>query len=60
MYLALPALYGIAMTAGTVVEVVIAVIILRYYHFRDDFSQARDVILFAVVTRLLAPCLSKH
>jgi diguanylate cyclase (GGDEF)-like protein/PAS domain S-box-containing protein len=55
VHLGLFPLYNITTTAGTVVEVVMATIMLRYYHFHDDFSQVRDVMLFAVVTWLLAP-----
>jgi len=55
LHLGLLPLYTITTTAGVVVEIVIATMILRYYHFQDTFVHIRDVITFAVVTWLIAP-----
>jgi diguanylate cyclase (GGDEF)-like protein/PAS domain S-box-containing protein len=55
LHLELLPLYNITTTAGTVVEVVMATTMLRYYRLSDDFSRVRDVMLFAGVTWLLAP-----
>ncbi len=48
-------LYTITSTAGVVVEIVVATMMLRYYHFQDTFVHIRDVVVFAVVTWLIAP-----
>ena len=55
LHLGLLPLYAITTTAGIVVEIVIATMILRYYHFQNTFVHIRDVVIFAVVTWLIAP-----
>ena len=55
LHLELLPLYNITTTAGVVVEIMIATMILRYYHFQDTLVNVRDVWIFAVVTWLIAP-----
>jgi len=55
LHLGLLPLYAITTTAGIVVEIMIATMILRYYHFQNTFVHIRDVVIFAVVTWLIAP-----